>query len=89
MPVFAFANACYFTIRSGGKVLTTIIFDSVFMWTIALPTAFILSRFTSIDIYLLYPLCQSVEFIKILLGAYLLKKGDWSKQIVSKTQAAE
>ncbi|MBQ1261146.1 MAG: MATE family efflux transporter, partial [Clostridia bacterium] len=53
MPVFAFANACYFTIRSGGKVLTTIIFDSVFMCAIALPTAFILSRFTSIDIYLL------------------------------------
>ena len=86
MPLQAFAHSSYFTIRSGGKVLVTLLFDSVFMWAIAYPIAFSLSRFTDMDIYSLFLLCQSAEVIKTIFGLILLKKVDWARQVVTKTE---
>ena len=77
MPAHAFAHATYFTIRSGGKTLITFILDSGYMWAVSVPLAFILSRFTNMDIIPLYSICQGVEMLKCVLGAYLLKKGTW------------
>ena len=43
MPLVAFTNASYFTLRSGGKTVVTFLFDSVFIWVCSIPVAFILS----------------------------------------------
>ena len=48
MPLFAFANAAYFTLRSGGKTLITFFFDSCYTWLINFPIAFVLSRYTAL-----------------------------------------
>ena len=34
MPLQSLAHSAYFTIRSGGKVLITMLSDSVFVWTV-------------------------------------------------------
>ncbi len=81
MPLNAFTNASYFTLRSGGKTVVTFLFDSVFVWTISIPTAYILSRFTNLPIVQLYLLCQSLEFIKCIIGFILVKKGVWIQNI--------
>ena len=83
MPFNAFANAAYFTLRSGGKVAITFIFDSVYMWAVVMPVSIILSYFTSIPIYLLFPLCQATEILKAFFGLFFLKKINWAKQIVA------
>lgn len=83
MPLDAFANSSYFTLRSGGEALITFIFDSGFVWVIAVPTAFVLSRFTSLPILPLYAVCQGLNVIKCLIGLYFVKKGKWVKNIVS------
>lgn len=83
MPLDAFANSSYFTLRSGGEALITFIFDSGFVWVIAVPTAFLLSRFTSLPILPLYAVCQGLNVIKCLIGLYFVKKGKWVKNIVS------
>lgn len=83
MPLDSFANACYFTLRSGGKAGITMIFDSGFMWVIAVPIAFVLSRYTSIPILPLFAISQSLNFIKDILGFYFIKKGTWVRNIVS------
>jgi len=83
MPANAFANAAYFTLRSGGKVFVTMLFDSVYMWSIVVPVSFCLSRFTGMSIYWLYLCCHSLEIFKALFGAYLLKKGNWVTQLVA------
>ena len=46
MPVFSYANATYFTLRSGGKTALTTLFDCGSVWFLCLPLAFLLSRFT-------------------------------------------
>ena len=84
MPAHAFANAAYFTLRSGGQVFVTMLFDSVFMWVIVIPTAAVLGYFTGLNIYWLYLICQSLEIIKAMFGAVLVKRGTWVKQLVGK-----
>ena len=77
MPVHAFAHSSYFTIRSGGQTGVTFLFDSGFMWVVNVPLTICLSYFTGISIVPLYAICQGVESIKCLLGAYVLHKGTW------------
>lgn len=83
MPIDAFANASYFTLRSGGKVFITLLFDSVFVWCVSVPTAFIISRFTSIPVLPMFAIVQAVNLLKCVLGFIFVKRGDWLKNIVS------
>lgn len=83
MPIDAFAHSTYFTLRSGGKTFITFLFDSGFVWCISLPIAFILSRYTSISILLLFAITQFINIFKCLLGGYLVHKGSWIRNIVS------
>ncbi len=82
MPLLAFTNAAYFTLRSGGKTIVTFLFDSVFVWLCSIPMAFVLSRYTSIDIVWVYFICQMLEFIKCIIGFVLVRSGVWIENIV-------
>ncbi len=82
MPLNGYVNLCYFTLRSGGKVIITFLFDSLFVWSVAVPLAIVLSRYTSLDIVTLYALCVSVDIIKCITGAIFVKSGKWAKNIV-------
>lgn len=81
MPVSATVNASYFTLRSGGKTGITFLFDSVFVWTVMLPVAFALSRFTNLPAVPLYFCCQSLDLIKCFIGLTLVKKGIWIENL--------
>lgn len=82
MPMYAFVHATYFTLRSGGKTVVTFLFDSVFLWCICIPVAFVLSRFTELPMAPLYLCCQLVDLIKCVIGFILVKKGVWLHNIV-------
>lgn len=84
MPLFAFNHSAYFTMRSGGKTIITFLFDSVFVWAVTLPLAFILSRYTSINIIVLYIIVQYADSIKAIIGGFLLKSGIWAKNLIDK-----
>lgn len=77
MPFQSFANATYFTLRSGGKTMITFLFDSVFLWVCGVSLAFTLSRFTSLPILPLFALCQLPDVLKCVVGEHMLKKGSW------------
>ena len=77
MPFQSFANATYFTLRSGGKTFITFLFDSGFMWICSIPLAFCLSRFTALPILPLFAICQMPDVLKCVLGSWMLKKGSW------------
>ena len=82
MPQTAFMNAAYFTLRSGGKTILTLAFDSVFMWCASVPVAFILAKLTNIPAIGIFIAVQGVEFIKCVIGFILVKKGIWIQNIV-------
>lgn len=83
MPMQAFLHTSYFTLRSGGRTVITFFFDSGFMWVCSIPVAFILSRYSGLPILATYILCQSLDFIKCIIGFILVKKGVWLQNIVS------
>lgn len=83
MPQNAFMHAAYFTLRSGGKTVVTFFFDSVFMWIVNIPMAFVLSRYTGIYIVYVFAMVQGIEIIKCIIGFVLLKKGVWLQNIVA------
>ncbi len=82
MPQNSFLNAAYFTIRSGGKTIITFFFDSVFIWIVSVPLAFILSRYTGINVVAIFVLVQLADLVKCVIGYILLKKGIWLNTIV-------
>jgi putative MATE family efflux protein len=86
MPFCAFAHASYFTLRSGGQVMITLLFDSVYMWALVLPVALILAHLTPLSIVPLYALCQLTDVLKAGFGFILLKRGTWVRQLVSSSQ---
>lgn len=83
MPNNSLCNACYFTLRSGGKTFVTFLFDSCFVCGITVPMAFLLTKFTGISIVPLYACCQAIDIIKSVIGLWMIKKGMWIQNIVS------
>ena len=83
MPFNSYTNAAYFTLRSGGQTLVTFLFDSCFVWTVCVPLAFILSRFTDIGILPLYFIIQATDWVKCALGAYMIKQGKWIQNLTA------
>ena len=45
--------------------------------------AYVLSRYTTMPILLLYTCCQSLEIIKCIIGSVMVKKGIWINNIVA------
>ncbi len=83
MPQAAFIHAAYFTLRSGGKTIITFLFDSVFVWCVSVPTAYVLSRFTGFPVIAIFALVQIADWVKCAIGFILVKKGVWLQNIVS------
>ncbi len=83
MPIFGFLHTTYFTLRSGGKTIITFLFDSVFLWCVSIPVAYVLSRHTTMAIAALYLSCQMLDLIKCVIGFVLVKKGVWLNNIVA------
>ena len=82
MPVHGFNNACFFTLRSGGKTLITFVFDSVYIWVLCIPLAFVLSRFTAVPILPMFIAVQLLDLVKVAMGFVLVKKQMWVKNLV-------
>lgn len=82
MPIHAYANGAYFTLRSGGKTVVTFLFDSVFTCVVVAPTAYVLSRYTALPIVWLFFCCQSLELIKCFVGYGMIRSGVWIQNIV-------
>lgn len=83
MPLMSYANSAYFTLRSGGKVLMTFLFDSGYTWVIAVPLAWCLVHLTSMNILLIILCVQLADIIKITAGHILIKKGIWLNNMVA------
>lgn len=83
MPLNAYTNACYFTLRSGGKVVITFLFDSIATWCGYVVVAFCLTRFTALPIIPVYILVNCVEILKCILGFFMVRSKTWVVNLVA------
>lgn len=82
MPIYSFQNACYFTLRSGGKTFITFLYDSAFIWTFGFPVVLLLVRLTTLPILHIYLVVCAMDVIKSVFGYILLKKRIWLNQLI-------
>lgn len=77
MPVHAYMNASYFTLRSGGKTWITFLFDSVFVWVCSIPFAYFLTHYTTMTIVPVFISVLSIDLIKCIIGFFMVRSGSW------------
>lgn len=82
MPLHAFANSCYFTLRSGGKALITFLFDGGVLWLVSIPVAFSLSHFTTMPIQPMYALVEGLNLFKCIVGTFMVHRKRWVVNLV-------
>lgn len=84
MPIQSFLNACYFTLRSGGKTFITFIFDSGAIWAINYPLVFILTRYApGMPVALIMLAEQMSGLVRCILGYILVKKRIWVNNLTT------
>lgn len=82
MPKDAFLHTSYFTIRAGGKTFITFLFDSAFTVVVSVPLANFLCRYTTLGVSTCFGLVHIADFIKCVIGFYLIYTGIWLKNLV-------
>ena len=82
MPLFGLCHSLYFTIRAGGKTFITFLFDSAFLMVVGVPLAFVLTRYTGLDIVSIYAICEGTALIKVIIGFAISTSGVWMQNIV-------
>ena len=82
-PFFSYTHAAYYTLRAGGRVAVTFLFDSVYMWSVVVPTVVLLANFTGIGIHWLFIAGTFAELMKCAFGCFLMHKVNWSRCLVS------
>ena len=89
LPGLALANVAYFTVRSGGKVLVTFLFDSFYAWTVKVPVLFMLMTFTGLPVVPVYFVIMGLEFLKGLIGLTIVRRGNWMRNLVGGAAAGD
>ncbi|MBQ3575426.1 MAG: MATE family efflux transporter [Clostridia bacterium] len=84
MAFHAYTNCSYFILRSGGKTVITFIFDSGFVWLLSVPLAFVLTRFTGLNVVVAYLCVQMLDLVKAVFGYILIRTGIWVQNIVAR-----
>ena len=82
LPMHAFANACYFTLRSGGKTAITFVFDSGTLWLVSIPVAFAVAHWTRMPIVPFYALVEGLNLIKCAIGYVMMRQKRWVVNLV-------
>ncbi|MEN6314087.1 MAG: MATE family efflux transporter [Clostridiaceae bacterium] len=85
----AVTHCCYFALRSGGKTIITFLFDRVYTWVICVPYAYVITHFTKLDIYVIYPIVYITNIVKSLIGVLIVKTGYWAQNVVADDAAAD
>lgn len=77
MPFNTYTNVAYFTLRSGGRVWVTILFDSGFIWCFCVPLIWCLAHLTVLPIIPLYAIAQGTDILKTVMGAFFVRSDSW------------
>lgn len=67
----------FFIVRAGGDTKSTLMMDSGFMWFIQIPILACIAYFTNINIFLMYVLGQSTDFLKFFFSSRLVRQEKW------------
>ena len=71
----------FFTIRSGGLVFWTMLYDCGYLWILVVPLTFVVCHFSGLPFLAIYAISLLPELTKCIFGACLLRKTRWVKNL--------
>ena len=77
MPVWVYLNAQFSVSRAGGDTMMGVLVDGIGNLGIVIPGIILLAKFTPIGAVGMYALIKAVEFPKIMIAHFWLKKEKW------------
>ena len=83
MPFYAYTNASYFILRSGGRTGITFLFDSFFGWVVCVPLAIALAHLTALPVSRMFLCVQLTELVKCIIGCILVRSGIWAQNLTN------
>lgn len=72
---------CYFILRAGGDMRSTLIVDGLYIWAITIPIISFVAYMTNIPIIWLYIVGQCCDFGKLVISLTMFFKKKWLKNI--------
>lgn len=81
-PVSALVNSAYFTIRSGGKAVTTFFLDGGLSVLVGVPLSWAVAYLTDWNIFFVYAISQSYNLIKLIPQYVVVFKKSWAQSLV-------
>ena len=87
-PLNALAMAAMFTIRSGGRTLIVMLFDCVHSLLATALAACIFTYLIPVGVHALFIIVTVAEGTKALLGAFMVAKVRWERNITSQSTIA-
>ena len=73
--------SAFFTIRSGGLVFWTMLYDCGYLWLFVVPLTFVVCHFSGLPFLVIYGISLLPELTKCIFGACLLRKTRWVKNL--------
>ena len=71
----------FFTIRAGGLVSWTVVYDCGYLWLLVIPLTFVICRFSNLPFPVIYGITLLPELVKCVFGGCLLKKAPWIRNL--------
>lgn len=84
MPVWVFINAQFSVSRAGGDTMMGMLVDGISNLFIVIPGIFFMAKCTAIGPVMMYAIIKSVEFPKIMIAHFWLKKEKWLVNLAEK-----
>jgi putative MATE family efflux protein len=80
--ITTFVNTTFHILRSGGKTLLTTLFDSCFIWCVMIPIQFLLVKFTSFELNIIYLYVLLIQLFQCIFGYIIIHKKIWIKNLI-------
>ena len=80
-PFQSYHMSVYYTIRAGGLVFWTMLYDCGFLWILVVPVTFAICHYAPLPFLVIYGICMLPEAVKCIFGACLVKKTRWIKNL--------
>ena len=71
----------FFTIRAGGLIFWTTLYDCGFLWIVTIPLTFALCHYAPLPFLVIYGISLLPEVVKCVFGTCLLRKTNWIKNL--------
>lgn len=81
MPIMVYVNAQYAVSRAGGDTTSLMFVDGITTILLIVVGILFTTKFTQLGPVAMYMICRCVDFVRIILAVFLLKKERWLRNL--------